>query len=150
VVTGTDQAGNTTTAAHDFTVIAAAEPADLSLSQSVGTSTPVVGSQTYVYLAVSNSGPAVASDIEVAHLLGAGLTIDSVTPSQGSYDSGTGVWSIGQLGMNGSATLLLYVTVGEAGPYTTSASITSSNRPDPDPSDDTTAQITLTPVAPPP
>jgi hypothetical protein len=120
--------------------------ADLTLSQSVGNPAPVVGSQTNVYLQVSNSGPAVSEGVVVAHALGAGLTIDSVAASQGSYDTATGVWSVGQLTAGSSAYVQVFVTVAETGAYTTSTAITASSRPDPNPADNSVAEVALTPT----
>jgi large repetitive protein len=123
--------------------------ADLYLSQSVGNQTPVVGSQTWVSLAVGSYGPAVASGVAVAHQLGAGLMIDSVEASAGtSYDSGSGLWTVGELGYGDNASLTVYVTVAESGPYTTVAAITASSRPDSIENNNSTGLITLTPSEP--
>ena len=47
----------------------------------------------------------------VADLLPAGLTFVSATPSTGSYNSGTGVWTVGNLANGASASLSLVATV---------------------------------------
>ena len=46
-------------------------------------------------MTLTNNGPATATNVTVTDLLPAGLTFVSATPSQGTYDSATGVWAVG-------------------------------------------------------
>ena len=44
---------------------------------------------------MSNNGPDAATNVTLQDLLPAGVTFVSATPSQGTYNSGTGVWNVG-------------------------------------------------------
>ena len=44
---------------------------------------------------LSNNGPNTATGVQVTDLLPAGLSFVSATPSQGTYDPGTGLWTVG-------------------------------------------------------
>ena len=94
--------------------------ANLSVAKSVSNATPAVGSNVTFTVTVSNGGPNAASAVSVADLLPAGLTFVSATPSTGSYNSGTGVWTVGNLANGASASLSLVATV------TTHTSITNT------------------------
>jgi uncharacterized repeat protein (TIGR01451 family)/CSLREA domain-containing protein len=60
---------------------------------------------------ITNNGPSDATGIAVTEslMIPAGVTLDSATPSQGSFAAGT--WTVGDLAMGASATLTLVVTV---------------------------------------
>jgi hypothetical protein len=68
----------------------------------------------------------------VTDLLPAGYTYVSDTPSQGTYVSGTGVWTVGSIANGGNATLGLVATVNASGSYTNVAEVTASDQYDPD------------------
>ncbi len=68
-------------------------------------------------------GPANATNASLTDILPTGITFNSFTASQGTYTSGTGLWSIGVLAKNSSATLTLTGTVTAAGGTT----ITNTN-----------------------
>ena len=73
--------------------------ADITLSQAASNLTP--GNTVSFTITVNNDGPDRATDVRVLDLLPAGLTFVSATPSQGSYTSGTGIWSIGAMNSGG-------------------------------------------------
>jgi len=62
-------------------------------------------------IVVTNHGPSDATGVSVTDTLPSGVTYKSDIPSQGSYDSSTGVWDVGNLASGNSATLTLVVTV---------------------------------------
>jgi hypothetical protein len=70
---------------------------------------------------VQNIGPGDAAGVSVADALPTGYAFVSATPSVGSYNSGTGVWTIGALANGGSATLTITATVLASGNYTNTA-----------------------------
>jgi uncharacterized repeat protein (TIGR01451 family) len=123
---------------------AQAQQADLALTKSVSNPTPNVGGTITFTVALSNQGPDQATGVIVQETLPAGVTFVSATPSQGSYSSGTGVWTVGAVANGASATLQLQATVISPNPQTNRASISHSDPFDPD-SGNNTAAATITP-----
>src|SRR5262249_52524113 len=72
-------------------------PIDLELAKSVNNPTPAVGSNvTFTLTLVNNNAPpgvSTATGVAVQDVLPAGLTFVTSSASQGSYASGTGVWT---------------------------------------------------------
>lgn len=120
--------------------------ADVSILKTVNTLSPTIGSTVTFTLAIANAGPSSAVAVQVADVLPAGYTFVAATPSVGSYNSGTGVWTVGTLVSGGSATMGLQATVNAAGPYANTATVSSST-PDPDPGDNVSTS-TPTPITP--
>ena len=56
---------------------------------------PGVGERVRFTVALTNAGPDPATSVEVSDLLPAGMVFDSGKPSQGSYNPGSGVWTVG-------------------------------------------------------
>jgi uncharacterized repeat protein (TIGR01451 family) len=107
--------------------------ADLALTKSVDNPTPDA-SDTIVYtIDLSNNGPDAATGVEVTDLLPSGVTFVSATPSVGSYDDGSGLWSVGTIASGADATLTITVAV-DAGTQgqaiVNTASISGSDLPD--------------------
>jgi hypothetical protein len=64
--------------------------------------------------------------------------VASANPSQGTFDTATGVWNIGTIGAFNGPLVFLSATVNQApGPLTISATITASSQPDPNPANNT-------------
>jgi uncharacterized repeat protein (TIGR01451 family) len=127
--------------------------ADLSLTKAVDNPTPAVGQQVTFTITVSNAGPADATGVAVTDLLPAGLSFGSASASQGNYDSGTGVWTVGTLLGLTSATLTITATVTSAGVKINTAEVTASDLFDPnsavnnhDPTEDDQASVSVTPL----
>ncbi len=78
------------------------------ISNSVSNSTPVVGQEIEYSVYLTNLGPDATTGVQVTDLLPSGLTCDSYTASQGTYDSTTGVWRVGTLPPAYSAELDIY------------------------------------------
>ena len=76
-------------------------------------------------LTVKNNGPSNASLVSVSDLLPNGYTFKSYT-GDGSYVSGTGVWTIGSLAKDVTRTLEITVTVKVGSNYTNTATITAT------------------------
>lgn len=85
--------------------------ADLSASKSVVPTSPPVGGVITYTISVTNLGPSQATGVVLTDTLPAGITFESSLPSQGTYSSTTGVWSIGTLANGSAATLRLAATV---------------------------------------
>jgi uncharacterized repeat protein (TIGR01451 family) len=148
---------NSTTQDDDATQPVSPTPvADLSLDKSVDDATPAVGQNVVFTLLASNGGPSAATGVTMSDNLPSGYTFVGATASQGSYSSGTGVWTIGSLANGASATLRITATVNASGVYTNYAQVATSDQPDPDSTlgdnsttqdDDATQPVNPTPVA---
>jgi uncharacterized repeat protein (TIGR01451 family) len=96
---------------------------DLELQKTVDLATPDEGETVQYVINLINNGPENGSNITIEDLLPAGVTYVADTPSQGSYDSGTGIWTVGTLANGASASLSITATV-DAG--TAGATITNT------------------------
>jgi uncharacterized repeat protein (TIGR01451 family) len=128
------------------------QQADLSLSKVVDNPTPSEGGTVKYTLTVTNNGPDGATGVQVTDLLPPALSFLSAVASQGNYDNGTGVWSVGAITSGSSATLELSVAIniGSSGTITNSSEITASDQDDPDstpnnnvPSEDDQANVNI-------
>lgn len=75
------------------------------------------GNLTYT-VTVTNNGPSNSADVLINNTPTplTGVTLDSGTPSQGTFDAATGRWLTGSLAIGGSAALTLTFTVGSSAP----------------------------------
>jgi uncharacterized repeat protein (TIGR01451 family) len=136
-----------------------AVPIDLELDKTVSPATSVSPGAALTYnVTVTNRGPGSATGVTVTDVLPAGLTLQSAAPSVGSYDSATGLWTVGSLALNGSAMLTITATVNAGTEGTTITNYaqvsaaneleldsTPNNNPGPVPSEDDEDAVT-TPV----
>ena len=125
--------------------------ADLAVVKTVSDATPNVGDTITFTVTLSNDGPDAASDVEVTEQFpAAGLQFLSATPSQGSYNTGTGVWTVGAVASGDSKTLTILArvlapavnTIPTA--RTNIASVTKADEYDPNPGNNT-GSVTETP-----
>ncbi|MCJ7635296.1 Mur ligase domain-containing protein, partial [Candidatus Bathyarchaeota archaeon] len=102
---------------------------DLGITKTVDKAFPLVPSNVVYTVVVTNNGPTNASGVVVDEPLPAGLSYVSSAATQGSYNSGTGKWTVGSLVVGAKATLTLTATVNNAGAITNTATV-SSDQPD--------------------
>src|SRR5439155_1672076 len=106
LVTSPNPQANTATVSHsdqfdpnpgNNTGTASTNPqqADLALTKSVSDATPNVGDTVTFTIVLSDTGPDPATNVRVTDLLPAGLAFVAATPSQGTYSSTTGLWTVG-------------------------------------------------------
>ena len=117
------------------------QQADLVLSKSVDDPTPNVGDTITYTVTARDDGPAAATGVTVQDLLPAGLTFVSATPSRGSYDSGTGTWTIGNLDLSTAQTLAIQARVTSPNPSTNTATISHSDQFDPNTANNTASAV---------
>lgn len=113
--------------------------ADLELTKIVDSPTVSEGDTLAFTLTLANLGPNDATAVAVADTLPPGLSFASSTPSQGSYDPGTGIWSIGDVVVAGTASLILeaIADAGTGGSLLTNiARVAASEQTDDDPAND--------------
>lgn len=107
---------------------------DLELSKVVNQSTPCEDSSVTYTITVANPSAAGATNVEVTDLLPTGITYVSSVPSQGSYNSMSGLWTVGNVNAGASATLSLTATVNSGTGsqiITNTANITHADQTDP-------------------
>ena len=112
--------------------------ADLNLQKTVDQPLTDVGKTVIFDIILKNVGPNTATNVVVNDILPAGLTYLNSIPSQGTYNSGTGVWNVGTLVNQAIATLKIVARADEVGIFTNIATA-SSDVYDPHPEDNTDA-----------
>ncbi len=123
--------------------------ADLSLTKTVDNPAATVGQPVTFTLTLTNKGPSTATNVAVTDPLPPGVTFISSTPSQ-SYNNATGVWTVGTVPVNGTATLQVTVSLTTSNPVINTAEVTASDQSDPNstpnnnnPNEDDQASATL-------
>ncbi len=116
--------------------------ADLQISKTVDNTTPNLGTNVTYTISVHNAGPNGATGVVIDDLLPLGLNLVTAAPSQGSYNAGTGVWTVGALANAADATLVVVATVTLPGDLTNTASVAATNQHDPNPANDS-AGVTI-------
>jgi uncharacterized repeat protein (TIGR01451 family) len=117
---------------NSASVSVSAQQADLSVSATTSNSAPNVGDTVTLTITVSNAGPSDASNVAVSVALPPSVSFVSATTSQGSFNSSTGVWTVGALPVSTTPTLSVRVVV-VATPGTATVSISHSDQFDPNP-----------------
>ncbi len=129
-ITSSDQF-DPNTADNTASVVTVPQQADLALTKTTSDPTPNVGDTVTFTVTLSDNGPDAATNAEVTDLLPAGLSFVSDTPSQGTYDSTTGLWTVGTVVVGSPQTLMIVATVTSANPQTNTATITHADQFDP-------------------
>jgi uncharacterized repeat protein (TIGR01451 family) len=124
--------------------VQASAAADLSITQTASTTTPVVGANLKFTVTVNNLGPLAATSATVSDVLPAGLQLVSSSPSQGTYSSSTGAWTVGPVANGASAQLSLTATATTTGSLVNTATLASSAPNDPVAANNV-ASITISP-----
>jgi uncharacterized repeat protein (TIGR01451 family) len=138
-------AGNNSAAATETP-----QHADLELSKIVNDSTPKVDDTITYTVTLKDNGPSSATAVAVTDKLPAGLTFVSATPSQGTYDSNTGLWSVGTVSDGSSLTLIIEADAQSPGIHVNVATIAQSNQYDPNPNNNTSSvSVDVSPSTPP-
>ncbi len=96
---------------------------DPSIAKVVSASSIAVAASASFTITVANPGKQSISSVAVTDLLPAGLVYESHTASVGTYDSGTGIWTIGTMAKDASATLTIYFHGSAVGEYTNTATL---------------------------
>ena len=107
--------------------------ADILVSKTVSNTAPAVGATVTYTVAVTNLGPSDATVVDVLDVLPAGLAFVSASPSQGTYDNTTGLWSAGSLAHTATAILTITATVTQSGAIDNTATLQSGAPVDPNP-----------------
>ena len=125
--------------------------ADLAIENTVDNLTPIPGATVNFTVTASALGPSASTGVSVTDLLPAGLSFVSATPSVGSYDATTGIWTVGDIASGTSATLGIAATVAPTGfvgavIHLSAGGTQTSTLPDPNPLNNSSwVNITVTP-----
>jgi uncharacterized repeat protein (TIGR01451 family) len=111
-------------------VLASQPGADLVLAKTVSNSTPNVGDTITFTVTLTNAGPLTATNVQVSDLLPPGLSFVSAAPSQGAYDPGSGLWTVGTVTSITPQTLQLTATVASPNKQKNKAKISHTDQPD--------------------
>jgi uncharacterized repeat protein (TIGR01451 family) len=116
--------------------------ADLAVAKSVDVPTPQVGDTVTFTVALTNRGPSAATGVSVQDLLPAGLSFVSATPSQGTFSSITGLWTVGSVPTTTSPSLQIRAKLTAVGRWVNTASIAGADQFDPN-TVNNTASVTV-------
>ncbi len=119
---------------------------DLGVTKIVDDAEPAEGDTVVFTVTITNNGSDDATGVQLTDLLPAGLTHVGNTPSQGSYDSGTGIWTVGNLAVSVTATITISASVNDGTANTTltnTATMTDVDQTDSNP-DNNSAQAAVT------
>ena len=105
---------------------------DLSVEKTVDNNTPNVGEEVNFVVTVRNAGPSTATGVQVTESLPTGITLLSSTPSLGSFNTSSGIWTVGTLPSGGSQTLSLRARIDSVLNGSNTAQVTSANEDDAD------------------
>jgi choice-of-anchor A domain-containing protein/uncharacterized repeat protein (TIGR01451 family) len=105
--------------------------ADIKIQKTVSPANPVVGDSVFYTVTATNLGPGSATNVVVTDKMPSGITYSANVPSAGSYDAGTGKWSIPSIAVNASSTLRLVGIRNTSNNVTNIAQLTSLDQTDP-------------------
>ncbi len=111
---------------------------DLALTKLVNNPAPFTGDTITYTLTVTNYGPDTARNVVITDSLPAGVTFGNSIASQGGYLEGSGLWAVGNLSANATATLHIVagVDVGQAAQLIINAATAGNDIPDLNPAND--------------
>jgi uncharacterized repeat protein (TIGR01451 family) len=108
--------------------------------------TVAVGATVNFSVVVMNLGPSAATGVVVTDALPANLSFVSSSANQGSYNTNTGLWTVGSLSVNQSVTLVMATAVLDGGVALNQAAITGRDQPDPNPGNDASSVCITAPI----
>ncbi|MEU9337211.1 hypothetical protein AB0D49_29305 [Streptomyces sp. NPDC048290] len=127
------------TATSDEALTQVKPAADLSVTKAADATTVTVGQTVTYRVTVANTGPNRATGVHVTDRLPAGLAFLSADAGgTGPYDPATGRWTVGDLPVGATATLVLRAKATQTGAVHNTATATA-NEKDPDTGDNTDA-----------
>lgn len=123
-----------------------APTADVGISIAADNNSPNTYTNVVLTVSIINNGMSDVTTASVSFPLGSGLSYVSNVPSQGAYNSDTGVWTVGAIANGATKTLAVTASVLNTGSYASTATVTASSPNDPV-AGNNSATKTLTPVA---
>lgn len=108
------------------------DDADLELTQTVNNFNPRIGDPVTFTLTLTNKGTGTATVIKVQDILPGELSFVSAIADLGSYDSNTGIWTVGNMPPNVSVSLRITGNVNSGKSITNTAEVFAVDEGDPD------------------
>lgn len=126
---------------------AAPGAADLGVSMTISDPVPSKGQTVTHFVTLTNHGPDTATGVTATVALPKNYTLQSATPSVGSYSADTGIWAIGTVLPGVPLTLIVNSVVDTVERRTVTAKITSSDLVDPNTSNNEFSVVSGLPTA---
>ncbi|MFL5737671.1 MAG: hypothetical protein ACJ76P_10065 [Actinomycetota bacterium] len=127
---------------HTTIQVPAAGSADLQLDKTSQAPKTDRGANATYLLKVTNHGPSAATNVVVTDTLPSGLEFVSADPGQGTFDERSGDWTVGELDVDGSATMTLVAKVtDESDQVTNSSTVKGLDQSDPTPDNDSSSAV---------
>jgi uncharacterized repeat protein (TIGR01451 family) len=114
IVTGTC---NLTDTSNAITLVVNTCSLDLGVVKTSSSLVPSVGTTVQFTIVVTNNSTQTATNVSVDESLQSGFSYVSSTTSTGTYNSTTGIWTIGNLASGASETMIITVAVVTGGTY---------------------------------
>ncbi|HWS90899.1 MAG TPA: S8 family serine peptidase [Pyrinomonadaceae bacterium] len=109
---------------------------DIGVGVTVNNPNPALNANVNITVTATNVSSNNATGVSVLDQLPAGLNFVSATPSVGTYNPATGIWTIGALNAGQSATLQIVAAVKTTDPMSNTARVASSDQLDINPAND--------------
>ena len=117
----------------DDTATARIRRTDLSVDKAVTAGPYTFGSNVDWTITLDNAGPDVATNVTLADVLPVGLVyVSTVSSTQGTYDSGTGVWTVGTVANGATHTLVIRTRLNQIGAITNRSEVKTNDQWDVD------------------
>jgi uncharacterized repeat protein (TIGR01451 family) len=145
-VTGTDTSGNTLTDSDDARVDFTPRLIDLVIVKNATTPTPLNGIVTYT-MTITNKGPDVATNVQVADPAPAGIVYLGVNPGAPTCTVTPSLLTcnLGTLEVGQSRTITLRARATQVGRHTNTATVTGEGGRETNPADNVDSAVTLVP-----
>jgi uncharacterized repeat protein (TIGR01451 family) len=103
---------------------------DLSLIKTVSQKKSIIGDVVTYTVTVKNEGQNPATGVSVKDYMPTGVLYQGYASSQGTYDNSTGIWTIGNVAVNQTITLIITVKALTQGSFFNRAEIWTTNETD--------------------
>lgn len=111
-------------------------PTDLDIRKSINNNYPREGETVTFTITLKNLGPYDATNVEATEALPSGYQFVIAVPSQGTFNSGTGKWSVGSVANQATVTLTVQAKVLATGLYDNTVTV-KADQADPVPANNT-------------